>query len=90
MTEGLKKIDDTLDAFVKEMRYKLHSKACNEDFSGWDEMSEDEILGCIMRHLTEQMFHDGEEEVDIANFCMFLWYHNQQKYCNMQSTEDTK
>jgi hypothetical protein len=65
------KLETCVDGFSKEMKEKLVEKY-EEGFEGWETMPRDEILMRIHYH-AGRLLLGYNEEVDVANFCMFLW-----------------
>ena len=69
MTKALEKL---VDDFAREMKAKLDLKHRN-GWAGWDNMNEEDIQYRLGEH-TVRILCGGNEEVDVANFCAFLWY----------------
>ena len=67
-----KKLGKLIDDFAKEMKAKLDLKHRN-GWSGWDDMAESDIQYLMAEHVTRCLLGENEE-IDIANFCAFLWY----------------
>ena len=75
-----KKLNTAVDVFANEMRAKLHLMA-KAGLAGWDELNEDDnfyqalyyikILG-----LLKKQKEGGYQEVDLANYAMFLYFIN--------------
>lgn len=76
----LAKINLTIARFAKAMFEKMEKK-CAEGYSGWDKRENSlNIFGGFAEHCEEQLTNPTTENlVDIANYCMMLWYHAKEK-----------
>jgi hypothetical protein len=70
VTKALSKL---VDDFTVQMKAKLDIKHRN-GWTGWDNMDERDVRYRLGEHAIRAMLGDGDQEVDIANFCAFLWY----------------
>lgn len=75
------KINKALDAFTEEVRKRLHWKAENELFRGWDVKSKIKnsaiawmMFDIVVRVVQNPKMYAKRWCVDIAAFAMFLWY----------------
>ena len=65
-------LDAAIDRFVVAMKKKLNAKR-KQGWQGWNRKGWKQTLEQkLMLHVMYQ-FKKGNQEVDIANFCMFLW-----------------
>ncbi len=66
-------LDDALGAFTEKMREKLRDKA--HDMGGWDEPWAEMLLRRkLADRVVVMLLDDSPQEVDIANFAMFLFH----------------
>jgi len=69
--EEVKRLEAAVDDFAKAMKAKLIKKY-NQGWSGWESMSRRSLDVALSKHAAMQHLN-GNEEVDIANLCMFSW-----------------
>lgn len=70
--EGILELFSAWERFSCAMWEKLLQKY-KEGFRGWDEIDEKKLALMAHDHACKQFTNKGEE-VDVANFMMFLWY----------------
>ena len=68
-----KKLEKTVDDFVKEMKAKLRIKM-NHGYSGWDKP---ENKGMILEKLSWNL--KEKDYVDVANLAMMLWNFSRER-----------
>ena len=80
MTED-QKLCSAVDRFTAAMKAKLLDKYRECGWTGWDGESFLETNRCLLRLADHvRRLRDGQpQEVDVANFCMFLWNYRTQK-----------
>ena len=72
------KIRAGVDRFAEEMEQRLIEKL-RQGWRGWDDPANAaEIYNAMLSH-SAGVPMAVEQEVDIANFAMFLWYHRTQR-----------
>jgi hypothetical protein len=74
------KIKQTIKKFADEMKKKMLEKF-KEGYHGWDDRERFPdllILGKLHEHVERLVHYRLSEEIDIANFCMMLWYRKKQ------------
>ncbi|MEA3421671.1 MAG: hypothetical protein U9Q97_08365 [Acidobacteriota bacterium] len=84
MTEQ-EKIEKAVDEFATAMKEKLFEKA-NEGFTGWDTMYIRQLKTMLGEHVIAQLVY-GDEEIDIANYCMFLRYRKMENKAENEPDE---
>lgn len=70
-------LDAMVDAFAAKMKSKLR-KQISKGYAGWDDPNANECLRIgLATHVIRQNKGDGNQLVDIANFCAMLWNQNE-------------
>lgn len=89
--EEVEKINYYLYNFMASMHRKLFFKAVDENFRGWDDPGNVEKFEIRLREMgLRACQYDFTEEdiINMANFCMFLWYHKKQEKDIKEASND--
>ena len=77
--EEYKKLKKVLNGFSEMMLAKLMKKYDEDGYTGWDRENFKEVLISGLKEHIHKCYSDNfspSSLIDIANYCMFLWYLN--------------